>query len=57
MAGRTASKPYDVPLPTALGPGGLVSMLLWRREIPRKTQLSLKTLLSLVEELEKMTTP
>jgi len=27
MAARATSKPYDVPLPTALGPGGLVSML------------------------------
>jgi len=33
MAGRTASKPYDVPLPTALGPGGLVSMLKSLRQI------------------------
>merc|ERR1712018_137750 len=33
MAARTTSKPYDVPLPTALGPGGLVSMLKSLRQI------------------------
>jgi len=33
MAARAASKPYDVPLPTALGPGGLVAMLKSLRQI------------------------
>jgi len=33
MAARASSKPYDVPLPTALGPGGLVTMLQKLRRI------------------------
>jgi len=33
MAARASPKPYDVPLPTALGPGGLVSMLKSLRQI------------------------
>merc|ERR1712223_239015 len=33
MAARATSKPYDVPLPTALGPGGLVAMLKSLRQI------------------------
>ena len=33
MAARASRKPYDVPLPTALGPGGLVSMLKSLRQI------------------------
>ena len=33
MTARASSKPYDVPLPTAIGPGGLVSMLQKLRRI------------------------
>jgi hypothetical protein len=33
MTARASGKPYDVPLPTAIGPGGLVSMLQKLRRI------------------------